>query len=117
MRRKATTVPHLPARPRPGLAAILPAVAFLAALPVDPAEAQSVCAPREQIVQRLAEGYGETRQGYGLQNASVVIEIYANAETGTWTIIATRPDGAACAMAAGEAWREGEKTSPLGPPA
>ena len=92
------------------------AAAALAALAL-PAEAQQVCAPRDQIVKRLADTYGEARQGLGLQGGRLVVELYASAETGTWTIIATRPDGTACAMAAGHEWREGEKILPPGPPA
>jgi hypothetical protein len=93
------------------------ALAAAALLAAAPAVAQQVCAPRDQIVKRLAEGYGEARQGYGLQGGRLVVELYASAETGTWTIIATRPDGVACAMAAGQAWNEGEKIAPAGPPA
>jgi hypothetical protein len=74
-----------------------------------PAAAQSVCAPREQIIKRLADTYGETRKGYGLQSAQLVVELYASDETGTWTLIATRPDGVACAMAVGNAWRADEQ--------
>ena len=56
-------------------------------------------------MQRLADKYGETRKGYGLQNAKVIVELYASEETGTWTLIATRSDGMSCAMAVGKAWR------------
>ena len=93
--------------------------AFLAAsltLSAGLAAAQQVCAPRDQIVQRLAEKYGETRKGYGLQSASLVVELYASDETGTWTLIATRPDGTSCAMAVGKAWRP-DDADYKGPPA
>jgi hypothetical protein len=73
------------------------------------AAAQAVCAPREQIVKRLNDTYGETRQGYGLQNAQLIVELYASEETGTWTLIATRPNGVACAMAVGKEWRSVEE--------
>jgi hypothetical protein len=92
------------------VAAALAAVAFTA-------EARQVCAPRDKIVNRLATTYGEARQGFGLQGGRLIVELYASAETGTWTIIATRPDGTACAMAAGHEWNEGEKILPPGPPA
>jgi hypothetical protein len=77
---------------------------------------QSACAPREAIVSHLEKKYGETRRGVGLQNRGSVTEIYASAETGTWTIIVTRPDGVACAVAAGEAWLE-EVATAVTPPA
>ncbi|MFN3614512.1 MAG: hypothetical protein ACK4WC_08130, partial [Rubrimonas sp.] len=50
--------------------------------------------------------YGETRRAAGLQNRGSVTEIFASEKTGTWTIIVTRPDGVACAVAAGEAWQQ-----------
>lgn len=69
-----------------------------------PAHAQQACAPRADIVAQLASAYGEHRVAAGLQSPGV-IEVFASAETGTWTIIVTRPDGIACAVAAGEAWQ------------
>jgi len=71
-----------------------------------PALAQSPtpCAPREKMVSQLQDKYGETRRGVGLQNKGSITEIYASEKTGTWTIIVTRPNGTACAVAAGEAW-------------
>lgn len=73
-----------------------------------PAQAQQAgaCAPRADIVTHLEKKYGETRRGAGLQNRGSVTEIFVSAESGTWTIIVTRPDGLACAVAAGEAWAE-----------
>ena len=65
-----------------------------------------MCAPRADIVAQLEKKYGETRRGAGLQNRGAVTEVFASTETGTWTIIVTRPDGTACAVAAGEAWLE-----------
>jgi hypothetical protein len=75
-----------------------------------------MCAPRADIVSQLEKKYGETRRGAGLQNRGAVTEVFASAETGTWTIIVTRPDGTACAVAAGEAWLE-EAASRATPPA
>jgi hypothetical protein len=63
-----------------------------------------ICGERAQIVQRLQERYGETRQSIGLQQNSGVVEIFASAESGTWTILITLPNGMTCLMAAGEAW-------------
>ena len=93
--------------------------AFIAAclvLSAASASAQAVCAPRDQIVKRLNDTYGETRKGYGLQNAQLVVELYASDETGTWTLIATRPDGVSCAMAVGKEWRP-DNAVLLDPPA
>jgi hypothetical protein len=62
------------------------------------------CANRDIIVERLADKYGETRQSAGLNQNNGIVEIFASAETGTWTILVTMPTGVSCLMAAGKAW-------------
>jgi hypothetical protein len=74
------------------------------------------CGQRDEIVAALEKTYREARRAVAMQNAGVVIEIFASTETGTWTLLATRPDGVTCAMAAGEAWREEDGVVP-DPPA
>ncbi len=64
------------------------------------------CAPREMVVDRLAEGYGETRQSMGLGSNNSVVEIFASNETGTWTITVTSPNGMTCLVASGQAFEE-----------
>jgi hypothetical protein len=59
------------------------------------------CAPRAAVLQALADGYAESRRGIGIAGNSVVMEIFVNAETGTWTITATSPTGAMCLIASG----------------
>jgi len=61
------------------------------------------CAPRDVVIQRLAEKYGETRQTIGLSSGDAIVELYASPSTGSWTIIVTRPDGISCLLAAGDA--------------
>jgi len=71
------------------------------------ANAQSTtasCAEHKQVVERLANKYGETRQSYGLARNNSVLEVFASQESGTWTIILTLPDGTSCLVAAGEAF-------------
>ncbi|MBY6083494.1 hypothetical protein [Ruegeria arenilitoris] len=62
------------------------------------------CAPRPDVLQRLAETYGETRRGIGMARQGTVIEVFASDETGTWTITVTLPNGLTCLVAAGEAY-------------
>ena len=62
------------------------------------------CAPRETVVQRLAESYGETRHGIGIGSNNQVMEVFASRETGTWTITVTMPNGMTCLMASGQAF-------------
>ena len=68
------------------------------------AEGGRNCAPRPVVLDRLGEDYGETRQSIGLSGQGAVIEVFASPETGSWTIIVTRPDGITCLVAAGEAF-------------
>lgn len=70
------------------------------------AEAQTVpCGPRESIVQALDGKYEERRIGAGLQPGRGVVEVYAS-ESGSWTLLLTLPNGAACILGAGEAWAD-----------
>ncbi|MGI3169166.1 hypothetical protein ACRARG_08450 [Pseudooceanicola sp. C21-150M6] len=81
----------------------LPALA-LALLSAAPAWAQQHCAPREIIVGRLAEKYGESRQSIALSHGNQMVEVFASAATGSWTITVTRPGGMTCLMASGKAY-------------
>lgn len=62
------------------------------------------CAARDTVVERLASGYGETRQSVGLAPNNSVVEVYASRETGTWTITVTNPSGITCLVASGQAY-------------
>lgn len=62
------------------------------------------CAPRDTVIERLADAYGETRQAIGLGSRGVLIETFASGETGTWTITATMPDGMTCLVASGQSF-------------
>ncbi|MEO0401241.1 MAG: hypothetical protein AAF214_02595 [Pseudomonadota bacterium] len=64
------------------------------------------CGPRDLVVNRLAEGYGETRQSMGLGANNAVIEVFASDESGTWTITVTTPNGMTCLVASGQAFEE-----------
>ena len=77
-----------------------------------PANAQA-CTDRAALVERLTETYGERFAGAGMQNERAIFEIWVSDETGTWTIIMSRPNGQSCVMAAGENWR-GDSSRPVG---
>ncbi|MCW9043262.1 MAG: hypothetical protein OQK05_07950 [Pseudopelagicola sp.] len=66
------------------------------------AQAQN-CAPRDVVLEKLTEDFSETRRAIGLGDNNAVIEIFA-AETGSWSIIVTFPNGATCLVASGEAF-------------
>lgn len=69
------------------------------------AAAQMMCGQRTEIVAQLAAKFGETRRNIGLAEGRGVVEVYANTDTGSWTIILTNPQGVSCLMAAGEAFQ------------
>ena len=62
------------------------------------------CAPRDVVVDRLADRYGESRQSIGLGANNAVVEVFASSETGTWTITVTTPQGLTCLVASGQAF-------------
>lgn len=68
------------------------------------AQAQAACAARDQVISRLETKYGESRQSIGLAPNNGVFEVYASAETGTWTIVMTQPNGVTCLVASGSAF-------------
>lgn len=72
------------------------------------AQQQPPCFKRADLVMRLAEQYGEARQGAGLtDNGQAAIEVFANTGTGTWTVVVSRPDGMSCPVATGTNWVSG----------
>ncbi|WP_170332376.1 hypothetical protein [Ruegeria arenilitoris] len=62
------------------------------------------CAPRDEVIKRLTETYGETRQGIGIARRGAVMEVYASDQSGSWTITVTLPDGMTCLVASGQAY-------------
>jgi len=78
--------------------------AALAAATLGSPALAAICAPREIVVDRLAEKYGESRQSMGLGANNAVIEVFASGETGTWTITVTSAHGMTCMVASGQAF-------------
>ena len=77
------------------------------------------------MVINLAEGtnpntgkpYNEHPVSMGLAFNGAVIEVFLNSDTGTFTIVATRPSGLSCLVAAGEGWQDVEPKPLLDPSA
>lgn len=63
------------------------------------------CAPHDVVVQRLAEGYGESRQSIGVGANNTVVEVFASLDTGSWTITVTAAGGLTCMVASGQAFQ------------
>lgn len=67
---------------------------------------QRNCGPRDAIVARLAERYGETLQSRGVTGGgSAVMEVFANLDTGTFTVAMSNASGLSCMVAAGEGFQ------------
>ncbi|MFY0620289.1 MAG: hypothetical protein JXQ89_01200 [Pelagimonas sp.] len=76
-----------------GMAAIAP-----------PVFAQSSCAPRDIVVDRLKDKYTEHMVGGGLaggSSGSAVVEIWSSEQTGTFTVLITNARGMSCIVASG----------------
>jgi len=64
------------------------------------------CAPRQMVLDRLANQYGETRQSIGIGANNAVVEMFASTDTGTWTITVTTPEGLTCLVASGQSFEK-----------
>lgn len=62
------------------------------------------CGKRDLVVSQLNEKYGETRRSMGLAANNTVMEMYASAASGSWTITVTMPDGMTCLVASGQGY-------------
>lgn len=88
------------------------AIVYLAATSQAFAQNAPNCGPRATVVERLSEGYGETRRSVGLGSNNAVVEVFASDETGTWTITVTRPNGLTCLVASGRSFENIFEASP-----
>jgi hypothetical protein len=70
------------------------------------------CAAHDVVAQNLATQFGEVRRSIGLAEDNTVMETYASAETGTWTVTLTLPDGQTCLVAAGTHFETTAATPP-----
>ena len=95
----------------------LKTLAIAAALLPNALYAQTNCAVRDVVVDKLSLKYGEAFAGGGLQTTQQIFEVWFSQEKGTWTILMTRADGVSCIMASGTNWRDGVLTNqPTGIP-
>ena len=81
------------------------------------AQTISSCAPRQAVVDKLTEKYGETRQSLGVNRNILMMEVFANNDTGTWTVITTNPNGIACVRMYGDSFEALISPDPQGKPA
>lgn len=72
------------------------------------------CGERDKIVAHLAETYGEGRVSVGLAENGAMVETFASAETGSWTLLVTSPRGLTCLLASGESFETVSDVVPSG---
>ena len=69
------------------------------------AMAETVCGERDKFIDHLSDNFQEAPAAIGLASNGSVLEVLTSDESGTWTIIVTKPNGHACVVASGEAWQ------------
>jgi len=62
------------------------------------------CGERDSVVKMLKETYGERASAHGIAHTGAIAEVFISPR-GTWTIIATSPNGMSCMVGAGESWQ------------
>lgn len=86
------------------------AAALVGATPAVAGQAMNVqtpvyCDTREAILATLQRRYGEAQQSYGYSpDWRSVVEIWSNADTGTWTLLVSGANGRSCVIGSGDAW-------------
>ena len=94
------------------LSITLASAALLSTAPLADANNPMICGERNDIIKQLKSKYGEIAQSRGLTRGTGLVELFANSNSGSWTIVITNPAGTSCLMAAGEAFEAMEL--PLG---
>ena len=70
-----------------------------------PAFAQDQCGPTVAAIETLSTRFGEGYRSGGLADG-ILVQMFANPQTGTWTVLATDPRGFSCVIAAGGDYQE-----------
>ncbi len=89
-----------------GLATALTLATAHAQPPADAAAAGIACGERVALVAALTDRYKEKPVSMGLQNNGKLLEIYASALSGSWTILSTAVDGTSCILAVGKHYEQ-----------
>lgn len=76
--------------------------------PAFPVHAQTAlsCQSREKLVQTLETRYNESLDSVGLQGSELLLEIWSARETGSFTVLITKPNGISCVVASGNNWQK-----------
>lgn len=79
---------------------------------VAPARAQfGACGDGAGLIAHLQKEWGEDIAALALEDRGGLVQILRNPDTGTWSLLITRPGGLACLVMSGQGWE------PVAPPA
>jgi len=87
-----------------GYAAIVAGFVGLAAS-YSPASAQTLCAERANMLERLKVAYAENPTSIGLTTDGAVLEVLSS-PTGSWSVLVTYPGMQTCMTASGNGWEK-----------
>jgi len=93
------------------LVSIVPVLAAGIVLSGD-AQAQMLCGQRASIIDGLNKKYKEQPNAFGISGDKTLVELFTS-ESGSWTMLMTRPGGVACIMAVGQSWEQFPATSKM----
>ena len=71
------------------------------------------CAERSVVLNELSAKYRETRRAVGLAANNTMMEMFASADTGTWTMTVTMPNGTTCLVASGDGFETVTENLPV----
>ena len=77
----------------------------------------AACQSRDSLVKLLEERYAEQPVAVGLEASGRLIELFASADSDSWTMVMTMAAGESCVIAVGEYWMETKKPLFDGPAA
>jgi hypothetical protein len=69
-----------------------------------PAQSRVACHRFDELARQLQQKYGEAPVSLGIQSNGNLLQVFASAKQGTWTILSTAPSGLSCIIAAGRGW-------------
>jgi hypothetical protein len=64
---------------------------------------QQICAPRATLVEKLKAEFNEEPQAIGVTHSGGLFEVLSS-DSGTWTVLATGPNGVSCLVLSGDGW-------------
>jgi hypothetical protein len=63
------------------------------------------CADHNSVKSYLEDKFAEVPVSHGLQADGKLLQVFASEQSGTWSMVATTPNGLSCIVAVGEAWQ------------